>query len=185
MSSIPEPTQQEKFMKWYINLLKDAVSKNELLKINSNYIFNICGSYCRGKKDCGDIDVLITINDPTYDNINHCLHGYINILTDKGILIDHLTEKGDKKYMGFCKLNGIVRRIDIRYIDYQSYYPALIYFTGSKEFNIKVRNKALEKGYSLSEYGLKEKSSGKLITLDSEEELFKLLNIPYQLPIDR
>jgi len=109
------------------------------------------------------------------------------VLSNWGFLIDHLTFKGGKKYMGVCTLGEgyKARRIDIRCVDWHSYYPALIYFTGSKNLNIKLRRKAQELGYSLSEYGFKVIDSDEMITVDSEEELFEMLNEPYLPPTSR
>jgi DNA polymerase/3'-5' exonuclease PolX len=165
----------------------NKILEKELLSIDKNFIFNICGSYRRGAKDSGDIDVLITVKNSVDNGDRKYLKEYVELLKKKGIIIDDLTNKGDKKYMGFCKLGYgfAVRRIDIRYIEYQSYYTALIYFTGSKEFNISIRKIALSKGYSLSEYGLKKKDGNGVIVLDSEEELFEILGIKYVEPKDR
>lgn len=163
--------------------MMEKILKTELYQINPNMIFNICGSYRRGRKTCGDIDVLITLKDHT-DNIKY-LPKYVDRLTQIGFLIDHLTTKGEKKYMGVCRIDQIARRIDIRFVEYDAYYAALIYFTGSKNFNIQIRNKAIELGYSLNEYGLTEKKNNKLICLHSESEIFDLLKLEYVKPTDR
>jgi DNA polymerase/3'-5' exonuclease PolX len=158
----------------------EKILSQELKKVDSSAIYNICGSYRRGREFCGDIDVLIT----TTKN-ESCLPVYVDKLTEIGFLKDHLTNKGKKKYMGVCQIGNVGRRIDIRYIDYDAYYAALIYFTGSKNFNIKIRNLALEQGYSLSEYGLKDKKTGEIICLHSEREVFDLLGIGYTQPLER
>lgn len=156
-----------------------------LHKINPKLIFNICGSYRREKETCGDVDILIT--NPNMEDKNNYLSLYITSLKKEGFLIDNLTEKGGKKYMGVCQLKGgnVGRRIDIRMVDYEAYYAALIYFTGSKEFNIMVRKKALKLGYSLSEYGLKKKGENNLIIIHSEKELFEMMELDYVKPKDR
>jgi DNA polymerase (family 10) len=61
----------------------------------------------------------------------------------------------------------------------------VIYFTGSKNFNVLVRQKAKGLGYSLNEYGLVNNDNGELRYLKSEEELFEILGIPYLKPTDR
>ena len=161
----------------------EVVIRKQIKKLSKTAIFSICGSYRRGKETCGDIDVLFTDKITNRNDANtDLLHKLVEELSKIGFLIDHLTTNGDKKYMGICKGS---RRIDIRYVEYKEYYAALLYFTGSKDFNIQIRNKAISAGYSLSEYGLKEKNSGKMIELHSEEELFTLLKIPYVKPTDR
>ena len=63
--------------------------------------------------------------------------------------------------MGFCiikqagKKNNIARRIDIRFVPYDSYYSALLYFTGSAELNRKMRQIAKSMKLKLSDYKCK------------------------------
>ena len=89
------------------------------------------------------------------------------------------------KYMGFSKYkDNYVRRIDIRFVTNDSFPSALLYFTGSGEFNVKMRNIAKEKGYKLSEYGLFDKDENK-VKLKSEEAIFKFLGMEYVEPENR
>jgi DNA polymerase beta len=92
---------------------------------------------------------------------------FVELLTNLDFLVDHLTDYGRSKYMGFCIVKQssrsvgtksqilTTRRIDIRFIPYNSYGAAILYFTGSKLFNTQMRTWALGKGFSLNEYGLK------------------------------
>ncbi len=173
---------------------RDEIEKIEkkiqkcLKKVDKNLIFQICGSYRRGLPTSGDIDLLVS--NPKYvEHISNekYLQKIVKQMSDDELLIDHLTEDGDTKYMGFCRLNskGKARRIDIRVVDYVSYYAAVLYFTGSQHFNIEVRNKALEKGMSLNEYGLSKLDNKEKIFLKSEEELFTILGIPFKTPVER
>lgn len=149
-------------------------------KLDKNIIFNICGSYRRGLSTSGDIDILLSHKN----NVNYLKHT-ISELTKKGFIIDNLTENGDKKYMGVCKINSLARRIDIRYIEYESYYPALIYFTGSKNFNVKIRKDALKKNLSISEYGIKNSKTNEVLLFHSEEDFFKYIDLDFINPCDR
>ena len=108
--------------------------------------------------------------------------------------MDNLTEEGNTKYMGLCKLSPSKksRRIDIRFIPYQSKGAAILYFTGSGRFNTEMRNDALKKGYTINEYGIyhvkkegKKTIKGKLIPTNSEEEIFDIINKKFVLPPDR
>jgi len=115
---------------------------------------------------------------------------FVKSLYDSGFIIDHLTTNIKTKYMGVCQLGGskskgVGRRIDIRAVPYQCFYPALIYFTGSKEFNIEIRRKALEKGYSLSEYGLKKIDDDTMTSFNSEKEIFDFLGLDFVEPTKR
>ncbi len=182
----------------YYEDMKERIPRNEidkmkvklgkiLKKIDRECVFEICGSYRRGQESSGDIDMIVS-NPRFIRNIGeqHYLRRIVEECVGNKLIVDHLTENGDKKYMGFCRLNGRskVRRIDIRVIDYESYWAGILYFTGNKEFNIKIRNRAIEKGYSLNEYGLTN-NNGEKILLNSEDEIFELLEIPYKSPIER
>ena len=84
--------------------------------------------------------------------------------------------------MGFSKLkNNHIRRIDIRYIPYESYYYALLYFTGSMELNKKMREIAKSKKLKLSEYGLFDENDKKF-KAKSERDIFKKLGLEYLHP---
>jgi len=89
--------------------------------------------------------------------------------------------------MGICKLHSILpgRRIDIRCVNYSEFYTALIYFTGSKDTNLLLRNKANLLGYKLNEYNLLNINNQTLISIKSEKELFEILDIEYKEPNKR
>ena len=87
--------------------------------------------------------------------------------------------------MGFLKYkDNPIRRIDIRYIPYESYFSALLYFTGSAELNKKMRIVAKNLGYKLSEYGLFpiNQKNNDMIKINSEQDIFKILKIEYLIP---
>lgn len=157
-------------------------------------IFEVAGSHRRQQPVSGDIDMLITHPDiVTEDQLIQSpiryLKSIVQSLERAGILIDHLTTLGDTKYMGVCSPRGIGRRIDLRFVPYQAYYPALLYFTGSMTVNKLMRTIALEKGYTLNEYGLYRLlpggTKGECIRTGSEEEIFSLLGIVYLTPAER
>jgi DNA polymerase/3'-5' exonuclease PolX len=83
------------------------------------------------------------------------LYDIINVLKKDNIIYDDLTiENIHTKYSGITNYLNELYRIDIILLPYESYYSGLLYFTGSKEFNIKIRSKAKILGYKLNEYGL-------------------------------
>ena len=101
-------------------------------------------------------------------------------------ITDSLTcDNVETKYMGFCKYKEYVMRIDIRYVPYDSYYTAILYFTGSKEFNKKMRKVAIKNGYMLNEYGLYDEKNNKQFKINSEKDVFDALNMHYLSPNDR
>ena len=73
------------------------------------------------------------------------------------MIVDDLTDTDNgTKYMGFSKLpRKKVRRIDIRFVPFDYYPAALLYFTGSYELNTQMRQVAKSMGYKLNEYGFR------------------------------
>lgn len=178
---------KEKISRLEIDKIKDIFS-NILKKIDIKLVFEICGSYRRNKDCSGDIDILVS--HPKYiDDINNkkFLEKIIKESKNNNFIIDNLTEKGNTKFMGVCKTDysKYARRIDIRVVNYKSYFTSLLYFTGNKNFNLYIRNIALEKNYSLNEYCLTDIRDNSIIFIKSEKEIFKILNIEYKTPIER
>jgi DNA polymerase/3'-5' exonuclease PolX len=153
-------------------------------KVYKDIEFELVGSYRRQNKDMGDIDILIK----NRDDLN--IKKLVSELTAGGYIIETLAS-GKSKFMGLCKLSPELpaRRIDILIADPSYYYFALLYFTGSYSFNIYMRKVAIEKGWSLSEYGIKNNDTKKFIDtadiIKSEEDIFKYLAIPYVPPNKR
>lgn len=179
----------------YIGKIQDKIPRNEidqLSEILTDITFEIdpklfgvvCGSYRRQNMTSGDIDFII-VNTDSDENINY-IQKIVTMLKQKKIIIDSLTSDNVKtKYMGICKLDdNPLRRIDIRYVPYESFYYAILYFTGSKNFNKKMRSIAIDMGYMLNEYGLYDKN-GKSFVVNSEKEIFELLRMEYVTPDKR
>jgi DNA polymerase beta len=79
----------------------------------------------------------------------------------------------------------IYRRIDIRYIPYDQYGCALLYFTGSNLFNVRMRQRAIEMGLTLNEYHLTNSTTKEIICTTTEEDVFNALNMQYLPPEQR
>jgi DNA polymerase/3'-5' exonuclease PolX len=152
----------------HINIIKKDLTKSKLT-------FDFVGSYRRGSKNMGDIDLLIM------KNANFNLKEYISKLIDENYIIDVLAS-GKNKFMGIVKIkNNPARRLDILIAPVDEYYYSLLYFTGSYLFNIGLRHYVKTKfNLSLSEHGF-----NKPISVKNEEDIFKFLNLKYVKPIDR
>lgn len=153
--------------------------------------FEVTGSYRRGLPDSGDIDVLITSELPDDTAITQKFKSLVQSLKEKKYLKDDFAF-GNEKYLGIARLPRFHthRRIDIMVIPKDKFAFALLYFTGSQKFNIAMRNKALEQGYSLSEHGLKYMSTekkGEFVQGDfnTESDVFAFLNMTFVEPKDR
>lgn len=155
-----------------------------LLEIDPELFGIICGSYRRMKPTSGDIDMLIVHPNPK-PNTNY-LTKFVRRLVDEKFIVDSLTDETNiTKYMGYCKFKSYpIRRIDIRYIPYKSYYTATLYFTGPKNFNRRMRNLAQSLGYKLNEYELLD-DNDKPIKVNSEKDVFDALGMEYVSPEKR
>lgn len=164
----------------------ELVFKNLLKQHFPELIMEICGSYRRVRATSGDIDILLTCKEPESNNY---LRKVVELLTDELYLVDHLTKNGLTKYMGICHLlNGQYVRIDIRYIKYDSFAPALLYFTGSGGLNRKMRELANTQGYTINEYGVYkyvDKKKGDKVIVKTERDIFELIGMEYLNPRER
>ena len=109
-------------------------------------------------------------------------------MVNQGYLVEELA-LGNKKYNGICKLgrNGIGRRIDIMYTKPEEYPFAILYFTGSGEFNQMMRKMVNDKGYTMNEYSIKHSDTGKKVdhVFTEEKDIFKFLEMGYVEPWQR
>ena len=146
----------------------------------------IVGSYRRGLDNSGDIDVIITSNNPK----SKVFEVFLDLLESNKIIKEFLS-KGSKKSLTVGKLRGKpARRIDFLFCPQEEYSFATLYFTGSKHFNTFMRARANALNLTLNEHGLYEyvkRKKGKKISgdFDSEEAICKYLGVKYLLPIHR
>lgn len=162
-----------KFIEYIVTMLPD------------NTHFEIVGSYRRGNKDSGDIDILITNDD---DN-KGVFSQFIELLKKGDYLIDDLAY-GNVKYMGYSAFCGTPRRIDVLYCSPTEYPFSILYFTGSGEFNKGMRKWCLTKNYTLNEHGiynLINKKKGDKVENDfkTENDIFEYLGLDYVEPNKR
>jgi len=158
-----------------------------LYEIDINLFGVVCGSYRRLLPTSNDIDFFIVhpkIKTKKDMKNKKYLKTFIEKLRIKNFIIDSFTSDDViTKFMGICKWNNTLRRIDIRYIPYESYYFALLYFTGNGEFNRKMRQLAIIQDYLLNEYGIYKNK--KMIHVKSEKEIFDILKMEYISPDKR
>lgn len=145
------------------------------------------GSYRRGLSSSGDIDIIFTSKTVTLDQI-------VQLLKKWDIITATLSHKKGVKAGVHSVYHGITHcpnnsgkhyQLDITSIPGENWGAALLHYTGSARFNIKLRQKALKLNYKLNEKGLISKESGKKLPLYSEEAIFKALDEPWVKPTDR
>ena len=186
----------------YYEAILERIPREEIVKFEStmseifkslehydegNSTFDIVGSYRRGAKDSGDIDIIIT----NKKNNKNVFKEFIDKLIENKVIIEVLS-RGPTKSLVIGQLNAdsMPRRIDFLYATPEEYPFAVLYFTGSALFNTVMRQRALDLGYSMNEHGMYKmvgKKKGGLITrkFENEKDIFDFLNMVYKLPRDR
>tara|TARA_B000000557_G_scaffold238167_1_gene215470 strand:+ start:6327 stop:9806 length:3480 start_codon:yes stop_codon:yes gene_type:complete len=148
--------------------------------------FQIVGSYRRGAKDSGDIDLIIS--HPS-DN-KAIFKEFIDKLIEENVVVDVLS-RGQVKSLAVSQLSGKpARRIDFLYTPQQEFAAALLYFTGSASFNTVMRQRALDLGYTLNEHGfhvmIQKKKGAKLEKeFKTEKDIFDFLGMKFKEPHER
>lgn len=138
----------------------------------------IAGSIRRKKSTVGDIDIIIQAGT-----------AYRKKIVDQFIkipMVDRVLAKGNTKASVLLKNAGV--QVDIRLVHHYEFGAALLYFTGSKEHNIKLRSIAKNRGYKINEYGLFDSITQKRLAGATEEEIYGFLNlrfIPPSLRMDK
>lgn len=128
-----------------------------------------CGSLRRFRETIGDIDILIASNDaaPVMDqfvsepSVREVLgHGETksSVLTDAGL------------------------QVDLRVVKPSQFGAALLYFTGSKDHNIELRQRAIERGWLLNEYALSDAESSRVVASRTEKAIYDALDLRFIPP---
>ena len=171
-------------MKKHEALLRQAL---EALDI-PNSVLEVVGSYRRREKTSGDIDVLLTLDASQKADMICMFRRFIDRLRCMQYVVDHLAH-GNKKFMGVCQVSKKkpMRRLDILWTEPSVFPFSLLYFTGPQSFNIRMRERAHEKGYKLSEYGLEpiDQTHPDPPMIKEEKDIFAFLDMEYSSPHTR
>ena len=182
-------TDAQKLGLKYHTELQDRIPRKEMDAWNKhlNAIATGCltGSYRRGKPDSGDVDFLLTGGKKVIST-------YLEKLgSSKKIEILGCFGQGDTQWQGVMKLRkkgSVARHVDLFCYEPEVAGFALLHSTGSYEFNIKCRNKAIEMGYSLSQYKLKPEPKDLVLEGNAEKKertILEYLGIGWVEPRDR
>lgn len=136
------------------------------------------GSLRRWSPTIGDVDLLVASTEP-----EAAVRAFTNL--DR---VDSVIEAGTTK----ASVRADDHRVDLRVVEPESYGAALQYFTGSREHNIRLRNTALEQGYSVNEYGVfdvsdiedpdTDRQEGTKVAGETETGVYETLNLPWIPP---
>ena len=128
------------------------------------------GSLRRRKETVGDIDILIESNNPSM-----VMNAFV-----KHPSVREVIAKGSTKASVLAGERNI--QIDLRVVKNENFGAALMYFTGSKQFNIKIRQLALKRGYKINEYGVFDEKKNKRLCGKTENEIFSFMKMGYIPP---
>ena len=127
------------------------------------------GSVRRFKETVGDIDLMGTADDP-----EAVILAFVRLPLVKQVLGQGPTKAS------VIVTNGL--QVDLRFVEHDSFGSLLQYFTGSKEHNIILRERAVKQGLKLSEYGITDRTTDRLEKFASEEAFYRRLGLQYIPP---
>jgi DNA polymerase (family 10) len=127
------------------------------------------GSVRRLKEQVRDLDIIATASDPK---------ALIDYFTELA-WVEEIVAKGNTKATVVAN-DGL--RFDLRVVPPESYGNLLQHFTGSKQHNVALREEAVRRKLSVSEYGIQDTESGEVFTDKTEETMYERLGYPWIPP---
>lgn len=134
----------------------------------------LCGSLRRRRETAKDIDILLSAADA-----KPIMDAFVK-LPEVMQVVGHGDTKSSIVAAMTVGTKKIVLNADLRVVPDESFPFALHYFTGSKEHNIRVRGRAIERGLSLNEYALT--GPKRSVKCTDEADIFKALDLPWIPP---
>jgi DNA polymerase (family 10) len=128
------------------------------------------GSLRRGKETIGDVDLLVT--GPNAAAVLERVAAYPRV--------NEVLGRGVNKTSVRVGREGL--QIDVRALDHESFGAAMQYFTGSKEHNVALRQRALRMGLTLNEYGLFRLDDNTRVAGETEEGVYRALGLDWIPP---
>ncbi len=128
-----------------------------------------CGSLRRFSDTIGDVDVLVASADPA-----PIMDAFVALP-----LAAEVIAKGESK-SAILTREGL--QVDLRVVAPGEFGAAVLYFTGSKAHNIALRQRALERGWTLNEYALADQETEEVIAAATEEDIYAALDLQFIPP---
>ena len=133
---------------------------------------SVCGSLRRFSETIGDVDIVVAADDPA-----PVMDALVTMTA-----VERVLGRGESK-TSVVTHRGT--QIDLRVVAQHQLGAALVYFTGSKGHNIKLRQRALARGLTLNEYALAELEGGRVVASETEEQIYAALGLPWISPVLR
>jgi len=128
------------------------------------------GSLRRGRETIGDLDLLVTGRNAAAAMDRMGAHPRVH----------EVLGRGPNKTS--VKLGREGLQVDVRALEHASFGAAMQYFTGSKEHNVALRQRAIRMGFKLSEYGLFRADDDVCVAGETEEEVYRTLALDWIPP---
>jgi DNA polymerase (family 10) len=128
-----------------------------------------CGSLRRLRETVADVDIVVATREPA-----PVREAFVKLP-----MVREVIGSGDTKASA---LTATGLQVDLRIVEPRQFGAACQYFTGSKAHNIKLRQRALARGWLLNEYGLSRADTGELIASETEEAIYGALGLPFVPP---
>jgi DNA polymerase (family 10) len=123
------------------------------------------GSVRRRRDTIGDLDIIVSS-----DHQEEVLDTFVKLP-----LVQEVIGHGDTKA---SILGPRQQQVDLRAVPRESWGAALLYFTGSKAHNVKLREMGIRRGWRLNEYGLNETATGRVVAAAEEEDIYAAFGLP-------
>ncbi len=130
----------------------------------------VAGSIRRRRETIGDIDILAIASDS-----EPLMNKFVNLKE-----VERILSHGTTRSSVILKDTHI--QVDLRVLDKKNFGASLLYFTGSKDHNIKLREIAIKKGLKLNEYGLLNMKNNQNEAGATEQEIYKVLDMQFIPP---
>lgn len=134
----------------------------------------LCGSLRRRRETAKDIDILISSNDA-----KPIMDAFVSLPEVMQVVANGETKSSIVAAMTIDR-EKVVLNADLRVVPDEAFPFALHYFTGSKDHNVRMRSRAISRGLSLNEYGLK--GENRDVKCKTEEDIFAALGLEYIPP---
>ncbi|MBU9721188.1 MULTISPECIES: DNA polymerase/3'-5' exonuclease PolX [Bacillaceae] len=134
--------------------------------------FQLAGSFRRGRETVKDLDFILSTKDPV--SVGEQIIAMENIREVSG--------HGETKISLELQFDDLIVPVDFRMVKDSEFTTTLHHFTGSKDHNVFMRQRAKESGQKISEYGVEIEETGEIVTFDTEAAFFNHFGLAYIPP---
>lgn len=158
--------------RFHLNFADNAANEmmSYIREVGGLEIVAAAGSLRRGKETIGDVDLLVTGPNAAAVLDRVAQHPRVNEVLGRGV----------NKTSVKVGREGL--QIDVRALEHESFGAAMQYFTGSKEHNVALRQRALRMGFTLNEYGLFRLDDNSRVAGETEEGVYGMLGLDWIPP---